>query len=507
MKQRTKNWLGVAALVLTSSAVTGVVMAGTGSSASEGTATAESTQEMPFNLAEPSTVTAPGGLVDLTAAAESSVNSVVYIRVTVAGKTQRVRVNDPFEDFFGDFFGYGGRGQRQPQEREYRQPDQHASGSGVIISTDGYIVTNNHVVGKANEISVKLNDGREFKGRIVGTDETTDLALIKIDAKNLPAIPIGNSDNLKLGEWVLAVGNPFNLTSTVTAGIVSAKARTLGANGVESFIQTDAAINSGNSGGALVNARGELVGINAMLYSQTGSYSGYGFAIPTTILNKVVSDLKVYGVVQRAVLGVMGTDVSNYIDAEEAKGNTPDLGTVTGVYISELVDGSVAAESDLKKGDVIVGFAGKKIGKMSELQEQLAQHKPGDKVALKYIRDKKEKTITLELRNSKGTTKVVEEADIDDQLGVKLRALSDQEKQEFHLQYGLMVTGVSNGKMKDSGVAKGTIILQVNNVKMQTVEDWEKAVAKTSQYNDRTMWIRGVAPSGRKVSYVVELDE
>ena len=507
MKQRSKNWLGIAALVLTSSAVTGVVMAETGCTPSEGTGTTQNPQEMPFNLAEPSAIAAPGGLVDLTAAAESSVNSVVYIRVTVAGKTQRVRVNDPFEDFFGDFFGYGGRGQRQPQEREYRQPDQHASGSGVIISTDGYIVTNNHVVGKANEISVKLNDGREFKGRIVGTDETTDLALIKIDAKNLPAIPIGNSDNLKLGEWVLAVGNPFNLTSTVTAGIVSAKARTLGANGVESFIQTDAAINSGNSGGALVNVRGELVGINAMLYSQTGSYSGYGFAIPTTIMNKVVSDLKVYGVVQRAVLGVMGTDVSNYIDMEEAKGNTPDLGTVTGVYVSELLEGSVAEESELKKGDVIVGFAGKKIAKMSELQEQLAQHKPGDKVALKYIRDKKEKTITLELRNAKGTTKMVEEADIDDQLGVKLRVLTDKEKEVFHLQYGLMVTGVSNGKMKDSGVAKGTIILQVNNEKMQTVEDWEKAVAKTTQYNDRTMWIRGVAPSGRKVSYVVELDE
>ena len=506
MKQRTKNWLGVAALVLTSSAVAGVVMAKTGSSASENANTPESAQEMPFNVAEPSTISGPTGLVDLTAAAESSVNSVVHIRVTVAGKTQRVRVNDPFEDFFGDFFGYGGRGQRQPQEREYKQPDQHAAGSGVIVSTDGYIVTNNHVVGKANEISVKLNDGREFKGRIVGTDETTDLALIKIEAKNLPAIPIGNSDDLKLGEWVLAVGNPFNLTSTVTAGIVSAKARSLGANGVESFIQTDAAINSGNSGGALVNVRGELVGINSMLYSQTGSYSGYGFAIPTSIMNKVVSDLKVYGVVQRAVLGVIGTDVSNYIDMEEAKGNTPDLGTVTGVYISDLVEGSVASESDIKKGDVIVGFAGKKISKMSELQEQLARHKPGDKVTLKYIRDKKENTITLELRNTQGTTKVVKDTDVD-QLGVKLRELTEQEKQEFRLQYGLMVTAVGNGKMKESGVTKGSVILQVNNKPMQSVEDWEKAVAVAHQLNDRTLWIRGVAPSGRKVSFVIELDE
>ena len=287
MKQTTKNWLGAALLILGSSAVTGAVVRGiTPSSGAQ-----QSESSMPFAQA-PAQVAAPTGLVDLTGAAEKAVESVVYIKVTQTGKTQRVQVQDPFSDFFGDFFGFGGGG-GQPQQREFKQPDRHAAGSGVIISADGYIVTNNHVVGEADEIEVKLNDNREFKGRIIGCDATTDLALIKIEAKELPAIAIGNSDDLKLGQWVLAVGNPFNLTSTVTAGIVSAKARSLGANGIESFIQTDAAINSGNSGGALVNERGELVGINAMLYSQTGSYSGYGFAIPTSIMNKVVADLKV----------------------------------------------------------------------------------------------------------------------------------------------------------------------------------------------------------------------
>ena len=282
MKKTTKTWMGAVALVLGTSVVTASVVNQKGAPVPE-----------PAQAAAPAMVAAPSAYVDLTTAAETAVNSVVYIAVTIEGKTQRIQSIDPFEDFFGDFFGFGGRG-GQPQQREYKQPDRKGAGSGVIISQDGYIVTNNHVVGQADAITVKLNDNREFKGRIIGTDETTDLALIKIDAKGLPAIKIGNSDALKLGQWVLAVGNPFNLTSTVTAGIVSAKARSMGANGIESFIQTDAAINAGNSGGALVNEQGELVGINSMIYSQTGSYAGYGFAIPTTIMNKVVADLKVW---------------------------------------------------------------------------------------------------------------------------------------------------------------------------------------------------------------------
>ena len=453
----------------------------------------------------PAQVAAPTGLVDLTGAAEKAVESVVYIKVTQTGKTQRVQVQDPFSDFFGDFFGFGGGG-GQPQQREFKQPDRHAAGSGVIISADGYIVTNNHVVGEADEIEVKLNDNREFKGRIIGCDPTTDLALIKIEAKELPAIAIGNSDDLRLGQWVLAVGNPFNLTSTVTAGIVSAKARSLGANGIESFIQTDAAINSGNSGGALVNERGELVGINAMLYSQTGSYSGYGFAIPTSIMNKVVADLKVYGTVQRAVLGVQGTDVSTWIDSEKAKGNDPDLDVVEGVYVNEVTSTSAAEEAGLKKGDVITEFDGKQVKKMSELQEAIAQHRPGDKVSITYKRAGKQQKVSVTLRNTQGTTKVMEEVDLD-QMGVSLKPVSQEDAKALNIDYGLTIHAIRAGKMKQAGATKGTIILWVNDQKMQTVEDWEDAVTKANQSTDRTLWIKAITPSGRKVSFVVDLNE
>ena len=494
MNQKTKNWIGAAALVMGSSVMTAAVFGSRSENVS-----APAPQPVPVQ------VVAPGGYVDLTTAAEAAVNSVVYISVTIEGKTQKVQVQDPFEDFFGDFFGFGQRRQ-QPQQREYKQPDRHGAGSGVIISQDGYIVTNNHVVGEADEITVKLNDSREFKGRIIGTDATTDLALVKIDAKGLPAIKIGNSDELKLGQWVLAVGNPFNLTSTVTAGIVSAKARTLGANGVESFIQTDAAINAGNSGGALVNERGELVGINSMIYSQTGSYAGYGFAIPTTIMNKVVDDLKVYGTVQRAILGVQGQDVDKYIDAEKAKGETPDLGTVKGVYVAKVTDGSAAEEAELEKGDVITKIDDKEVTKMSELQEQIAQHKPGDKVKLTYLRNKKTKTAEVTLRNVQGNTKVMKEVDLD-QMGVSMKPVTDEQKSTFDISYGLTINAIRRGKMMDAGATKGTIILEVNGKKMQSVEDWEEAVQAANQSKERVLWIKALKPSGRKDSFVVELDE
>ena len=493
MNKKTKTWMGALALVLGSSVVTAAVVSNK----------QQQTLPEPAPMAAPAAV--PSAYVDLTNAAESAVNSVVYISVTIQGKTQRVQVQDPFDDFFGDFFGFGQRRQ-QPQQREYRQPDRHGAGSGVIISQDGYIVTNNHVVGQADEINVKLNDGREFKGRIIGTDETTDLALVKIDAKDLPAIKIGNSDNLKLGQWVLAVGNPFNLTSTVTAGIVSAKARTLGANGVESFIQTDAAINAGNSGGALVDERGELVGINSMIYSQTGSYAGYGFAIPTTIMNKVVADLKVYGTVQRAILGVQGQDVDKYIDLEKAKGNTPELGTVKGVYVAKITDGSAAEEAGLEQGDVITKIDEKEVGKMSELQEQIAQHKPGDKVKITYPRNKKEKAVNVTLRNAQGTTKVMQEVDLD-QMGVSMQPVSDEQKASFNLSYGLEISAIRRGKMMEAGATKGTIILEVNDRKMQTVEDWVEVVKAANQSKDRVLWIKAIKPSGRKDSFVIELNE
>lgn len=358
----------------------------------------------------------------------------------------------------------------------------------------------------ADEILVKLNDNREFSGRIIGLDAVTDLALVKIEGKDLPTLPIGNSDDLKLGQWVLAVGNPFNLTSTVTAGIVSAKARNLGANGIESFIQTDAAINPGNSGGALVNERGELVGINAMIYSQTGSYSGYGFAIPTTIMNKVVADLKAYGTVQRAMLGVTGNDVSVYIDMEKEKGNSPDLGTLSGVWVNDATEGSAAAEAGLQKGDVITELNGKEIHKMSELQEALAQQRPGDKVKITWLRNKSKMSKTVTLKNSQGSTKILKEID-EDELGIALQPLSQEEKARLGLPYGLQVKAVRNGKMQKAGMSKGTIILVVNDTRMTTEDDWQEAVKAANRSADRTLWIRAISPSGRKQSFVIDLNE
>ena len=448
-------------------------------------------------------VTPQIGYVDLTYAAEQSVNAVVYIKVTQMGKTHKVTYRDPFAEFFGDMFGQRGT---TPQQREYKEPDRRGAGSGVIISNDGYIVTNNHVVAGADEILVKLNDNREFSGRIIGLDANTDLALIKIEGKDFPTLPIGNSDELKIGQWVLAVGNPFNLTSTVTAGIVSAKARSLGANGIESFIQTDAAINQGNSGGALVNAKGELVGINAMLYSQTGSYSGYGFAIPTSIMNKVVADLKAYGTVQRAVLGVTGNDVTNYIDAEKAQGKTPDLGTLTGVWVNSVSEGSAGAEAGLQKGDAIISINDKEVHKMSELQEVLTQYRPGDKIKLTWLRDKKKHTETVTLKNSQGSTKILQEVDIDE-MGVSLEPLAQEEKARLGLPYGLVVKAIRNGKMQKAGVTKGTIILAVNDTRMEEAQDWVNAVKSANQSSDRTLWIKAIAPSGRKQSFVIDLNE
>lgn len=456
----------------------------------------------PRCMAQPSAAVSPA-YVDLTKAAENSVNAVVYIKVTQNSKTKTVEMQDPFGDFFGDFFGFGGGG---TQRRQVQTPKREGSGSGVIISSDGYIVTNNHVVSEADELLVKLNDNREFKARIIGTDEQTDLALIKIEGKDFPTLPIGNSDELKLGEWVLAVGNPFNLTSTVTAGIVSAKARSMGANSIESFIQTDAAINKGNSGGALVNSRGELVGINAMIYSQTGSYSGYGFAIPTTIMNKVVADLKEFGIVQRAQLGVMGMDVTNYIDSEKAKGNEIDLGTVNGVYISEVIPNSTADEAGLRKGDIVVAINGKEVKKMAELQEAVAMKRPGEKVKITYLRNKKKQTSEVVMRNAQGNTEVLEGMDMET-FGAALKPLDDETKRQLRLPYGLQVVAVKKGRMADAGVTKGLIILQVNDMPMRTTEDFEEVVKLANRSSDRTLWIRAITQSGIKKSMVVELDD
>lgn len=447
----------------------------------------------------------PSNPADLTVAAESAVNSVVYIKVVTGGKTQTIQYSDPFfEDFFGDFFGNGNGQQRQ----RIQTPKRVGAGSGVILTEDGYIVTNNHVVENAEEMTVKLNDNREFKARIIGTDKSTDLALIKIEAKGLQAIKVGNSDNLKLGEWVLAIGNPFSLTSTVTAGIVSAKARSLNATpgSIDSYIQTDAAINPGNSGGALVNTKGELVGINAMLYSQTGSFSGYGFAIPTSIMNKVVDDLKTYGTVQRAVVGIQGSDVKNYVDGQKEQGKDIDLGTMEGIYVAKVTEESAAEEAGLKEGDVIIAIDGKEMNKMADMQEYLAKKRPGDKVTVTYLRDKKKNTKSITLKNEQGNTQVVKKADLD-VLGGNFRSITDAQKQQLNIGYGLEVLKVNSGKLKNAGITKGFIIQRVNDNAVKTIEDLQNIVKDASTSKDPVLYIQGVYPTGKKAYFAVPLED
>ena len=462
------------------------------------------------NASPAASAAVPAQPVDLTYAAEKSLPSVVHILSTKNSKVQTVEVqSDPFSDFFSDPFGFFGnpnQGNGGKQKRSVRTPKHQGSGSVVIISNDGYIVTNNHVVADADELTVTLNDNKEYSARIIGTDKTTDLALIKIDGKNLPAITIANSENIKVGEWVLAVGNPFNLTNTVTAGIVSAKGRSLYQNGVESFIQTDAAINPGNSGGALVNTRGELIGINAMLYSQTGSFSGYGFAIPTSIMNKVVDDLKKYGTVQRAVIGIQGSDVKNYVDAQKDQGKDIDLGTMEGIYVAKVTEESAAEEAGLKEGDVITAIDGKEVNKMADLQEYLAKKRPGDKVSISYLRDKKKSTKTVILKNEQGNTQVVKKADLD-VLGGNFRAITDNQKQQFNIGYGLEVLKVNAGKLKNAGITKGFIIQRVNDSAIKTIDDLQNVVKEASTSKDPVLYIQGIYPTGKKAYFAVPLED
>ena len=336
----------------------------------------------PVSMASYSGQAAPQGIapVDFTQAAEQSVEAVVHVKTKYYRQQQYA---DPFYQFF---FG-------RPQQSQ--QPSAMASGSGVILSEDGYIVTNNHVIESANEIEVVLNDKRTFAARLIGTDPNTDLALLKIEAKGLPTIEIGNSDDLRVGEWVLAVGNPFNLTSTVTAGIVSAKARSINILNsdmkIESFIQTDAAVNPGNSGGALVNTRGQLVGINTAIASQTGSYAGYAFAIPTAIMQKVVADLRQYGTVQRALLGIRMLDITQQVKDQLS------LDSMEGVYVGEVISGSAADKAGMKAGDVIVQVDGRPINASSQLQEQIGRKNPGDQITILVRRGHRSVTLQVTL--------------------------------------------------------------------------------------------------------------
>jgi serine protease Do len=422
-----------------------------------------------------------GEAPDLTYAAESSVHAVVHVKVMT--KVDMASYGNPFFDWF-----YGDRYQQQPRIRE-------GAGSGVIISGDGYIVTNNHVIDEAQKVNVVLNDKREFEAKVVGTDETTDIALLKIDADNLPTIKFGNSEALKLGEWVLAVGNPFNLTSTVTAGIVSAKNRSIGINqadmSIEAFIQTDAAVNPGNSGGALVNMNGELVGINTAIASQTGSYSGYSFAIPSSIVQKVVADLKQYGRVQRAILGVSIGDVN----AEIAK--KYNLDKIEGVFVGGTTPNSGAAEAGIKEGDVILSIDDVAVNSPAQLQEQIGKHRPGDQVNVLVKRDNKPKQFKVTLRNMHGDTGILKATD-DEFLGAKFENITDNEKYKLRINNGIKIVELKQGKLKDAGLKTGFIVTHVNKQRVNGVNDFVGIIKRA----DGGILIEGVYPNGERAYFV-----
>ncbi|MCT4645512.1 MAG: Do family serine endopeptidase [Carboxylicivirga sp.] len=441
--------------------------------------------------------TAQSSLPDLTVAAENSVHAVVHVKTKSRGKDYYS--GNPFYDFF---FGPGGGNRPQPQP-------VMGAGSGVILTTDGYIVTNNHVIDNADEIEVTLNDKRTFEATLVGADPTSDIAVIKIEGDDLPFIPYGDSDNLKIGEWVLAVGNPFNLTSTVTAGIVSAKARSINiiANrnqtlGVESFIQTDAAVNPGNSGGALVNQRGELVGINTAIASRTGSFSGYSFAVPVSIAKKVVADLMEFGEVQRGLLGVSILEVSNVTD-ELADELGVTIDKIEGVFIGSVAPDGGAEEAGLKAGDIILSVNGENVNSVPELQERVSLHRPGEKVNLIVLRDGKQKPFVVTLRNIRGTTGIISSSNFDETLGAEVEAVSSDNLRRLGIRYGIQVVEVGNGSLHQSGVKEGYIITKVNSVAIKSVEDFKSAIANA----DEGLFLTGIYPNGRVVYYAVNLDE
>ncbi len=431
---------------------------------------------------------------DLTYAAENAVKAVVNIEAIQQVAMPR-RGYDPFLEFFGIPQDYG-YGDGRPQYRE-----QRAGGSGVIISEDGYIVTNNHVVDGASKLKVKLNDGRTFDAKLIGTDSATDLALLKVEAKDLPTLPFGSSDALRLGEWVLAIGSPFDLQSTITAGIVSAKARQLGAIPndfrIESFIQTDAAVNPGNSGGALVNTHGELVGINTLIKSQTGSYVGYSFAIPESIVRKVVVDLKEFGVVQRALLGIQFRVVDqDFLDAEGEELGIKELG---GAYVASVVEGGAASEAGIRKGDVILAIDGVKISEPSTLQEQIAKRRPNDTVKLSVKRDGAVKQIEVTLRNKAGKTELMTKEDVDvvEALGGKFADAGTKLCRELDIKGGVQVVGIkADGILARARVKQGFVITHINDRAVYSLSDMQRMTEKIRS-------IDGIYPNGRSASYML----
>lgn len=424
--------------------------------------------------------------IDFTEAAAKVTPSVVHIVSTQeAGNQFSGRRMPSLRDFFGDdFFGDG-----SPREAQ-------ASGSGVIISQDGYIVTNNHVVENSSKVEVILNDKKNYEAEIIGTDPSTDLAVIKIKETGLPNILLGSSENIKVGQWVLAVGNPFNLESTVTAGIISAKGRSLNIlrnkdrAPIESFIQTDAAVNPGNSGGALVNTQGELIGINTAIATQTGSFSGYSFAVPVDLMNKVVKDIIEYGTVQRAFLGIRIRELDGKY-AEEL-----NLNITEGVRVESISANSAAAEAGLEVGDVIVGIDGKIINSTPELLEEVAKRRPGNKITVKVLRNNKYKDIDVFLKNNAGNEQLVSSNNSEDvlqSLGLELEELDKEALKEFGLEYGLRVNRLYDGKItRNTDIREGFIIQEVGDESVKSIDDFLKAY--NSIPNGRGVFLSGTYP-------------
>ena len=431
---------------------------------------------------------------DLTFAAENAVKAVVNIESIQEVEVRQQIPYNPFFDFFG--FPQPQQGGGQPQKRE-----QRSGGSGVIISADGYIVTNNHVVEHATKLRVKLNDGRVFDAKIIGKDPTTDIALIKVEAEALPVLQFGSSDNLRLGEWVLAIGSPFDLQSTITAGIVSAKARQLDVIPnefrIESFIQTDAAVNPGNSGGALVNARGELVGINTVIKSSTGSYIGYSFVVPESIVRKVVNDLREYGVVQRALLGVS----FRYIDQDfiDQMGKDTGIKEVGGAYVASVVEGGSASEAGLRKGDIILEIDGVKITSGTTLTEQIGKHRPNDKINLLVKRGDNVKQFEVVLRNKAGKAELLTKEDVDvvEVLGGRFADIDERAARKLDIRGGVQVQSIKQGGLlAKARVREGFVITHINDKAIRSVSDLGRLTEKIQS-------IDGVYPNGKSASYVV----
>jgi Do/DeqQ family serine protease len=496
---------GVAAISFATSFGTLAYMTMLGRNEQYGAAGANSsTFKQPVRLANYASVAAEN--IDFTKAAELSVNAVVHIK-SVANPSERGNNReyfDPWEFFFGD----GGM-------RNYKRQPRVGFGSGVIISTDGYVVTNNHVIDGADEIEVTTNNDNTFKAKLIGKDDLTDVALLKIEGDNFPVIPFGDSDALKVGEWVLAVGNPFNLKSTVTAGIVSATGRAdllsgYGGNGrrgvpqekIESYIQTDAAVNPGNSGGALVNTRGELIGINTLIYSETGNFVGYSFAIPISIVKKVVTDLKQYGIVQRAMLGVSITDLD--VLKETAPEKYEKIKVKEGVYVEGFAQNSSAQKAGIQPGDVITALNGTKIKNYHELRGQLSRYNPGNKIEVQVQRGNDTKKFTVELKNDQGTTDAVKYQSPDAILGASFKELTKESQLNLGISYGVEVADLKNGKLKEAGIKNGFIILTANENRISTPDNLIKVVETILKKDpdDRGLYIKGFYPDNRKVEYI-----